>query len=128
MSYSFSKKSEANLTQCSADLQTLFRTVIKHRDCSIICGQRGEMEQNAAYDLGHSKLRFPKSKHNKTPSLAVDVIPYPFAGWSDIKQFREFGNFVLGVAAMLKSYGAIESDITWGGNWTSFRDYPHYQI
>jgi len=126
--YKFSKRSEKNLTEAHQDLQTLFRTIIKYRDCSIICGHRGEMEQNAAFDRGNSKLRYPKSKHNKMPSLAVDVIPYPFNGWNDIDQFKEFGNFVKGIAVMLKAYGAIENDITWGGDWKSFRDYPHFQI
>ncbi len=85
------------------------------------------MEQNAAYDRGHSKLRYPKSKHNKMPSLAVDVIPYPFKGWSNIDQFKEFSNFVKGIAVMLKAYGAIENDIEYGGDW-NWKDYPHWQI
>lgn len=125
--YKYSARSEKNLTEAHQDLQTLFRTVIKYRDCSIICGHRGEMEQNAAYDRGHSKLRYPKSKHNKMPSLAVDVIPYPFKGWSNIDQFKEFSNFVKGIAVMLKAYGAIENDIEYGGDW-NWKDYPHWQI
>ena len=127
MSYKYSQRSLDNLSEAHQDLQTVFNYVIKYRDCSIICGQRGEEEQNTAFDRGHSKLRYPKSKHNKQPSLAVDVIPYPFGGWHDVDQFREFGNFVLGVSVMLKSYGAIENEITWGGNW-NWKDYPHYQI
>ena len=125
--YKFSKRSLDNLAQSHQDLQTVFNYVIKYRDCSVICGHRGELEQNAAYALGNSKLKYPRSKHNKTPSLAVDVLPYPFKGWKDINQFIEFGNFVLGVAEMLKAYGAIEHDIEWGGLW-NWKDYPHYQI
>lgn len=126
--YSYSDRSKDNLVQCHQDLQTLFNYVIKHRDCSIICGHRGEMDQNAAFDLGHSKLRHPKSKHNKLPSLAVDVLPFPFKGWKDIEQFIIFSNFVKGVAVMLKAYGTIENDIEYGGDWKTFKDYPHWQI
>ncbi len=128
MSYSYSKRSEENLVQCHQDLQVVFREVIKHRDCSIICGHRDEADQNAAFDRGHSQLKYPRSKHNKTPSLGIDVIPYPFSGWRDTVAFKEFGNFVLGIATMLKSYGAIENELTWGGNWKTFRDLPHYQL
>ena len=125
--YYFSDKSKERLSTTHQDLQTLFNYVIKGRDCSIICGVRGEAEQNEAYRKGNSKLQYPFSKHNKKPSLAVDVIPYPFNGWDDHIQFIEFGNYVLGVAEMLKQYGAIEHSIQWGGNW-NFKDYPHYEI
>ena len=57
--------------------------------------------------------------------MAVDVIPYP-ERW-DEKALTEFGNFVKGIAVMLKSYGAIDSEIEWGGDW-QFVDKPHYQI
>ena len=127
MSYQYSGISKKNLSEVHQDLQTLFNYVIKYRDCSIVCGHRGEEEQNRAFDLGHSKLRYPKSKHNKKPSLAVGVIPYPFGGWKDIEGFLELGNFVIGVASMLKAYGAIEHEIEWGGNW-KWKDYPHFQI
>jgi hypothetical protein len=39
----------------------------------------------------------------------------------------EFGNFVKGVATMLKAYGAIDNDITWGGDW-EWSDKPHWEI
>ena len=47
-------------------------------DISLISGQRDEEEQNELVKLGTSKLRYPKSKHNKQPkSYAVDFQPYP---------------------------------------------------
>ena len=75
------------------------------------------------YKDGYNK----KGKHNYNPSLAVDVVPYPI-DWKDIKRFIEFANYVKGVADMLFAYGAIDNRIEWGGNWKSFKDYPHFQI
>jgi len=128
MSYSFSQRSLDNLGQAHQDLQTICNYAIKYVDFTIICGHRGEMEQNAAYDLGNSKLRYPKSKHNKIPSLAFDFIPYPFKGWSDTTDFIRVANFIKGIAVMLKSYGAIESSISYGGDWKNFKDYPHIEL
>jgi peptidoglycan LD-endopeptidase CwlK len=49
------------------------------RDFTVLCGHRGEAEQRAAYRANPptSKLDWPNSKHNQTPSLAVDLAPYP---------------------------------------------------
>ena len=122
----FSKKSSRKLSECHADLQTLFQIVIKHWDCTVTWGHRGEEDQNQAYKDGFSKLKYPDSKHNKRPSFAVDVVPYPTL-YSDRGEMMRFGNFVMGVATMLKQYGAIDHRVTWGGNW-NWKDYPHFQI
>jgi peptidoglycan L-alanyl-D-glutamate endopeptidase CwlK len=130
----FGTRSKTNLGQAHPELQRLFNEVIKHYDCSVICGHRGEEEQNAAYAEGRSKLKFPESKHNKSPSLAVDVVPYfsndPHIRWEDKEKFYEFGGFVQGVAKVLGI------NIRWGGNWDmddelkdqSFFDLPHFEI
>lgn len=125
--YKFSKRSQTNLSQCHVDLQTLFNEVIKCRDCTVLCGYRGEKEQNEAFAEKNSKLKFPHSKHNKQPSLAADVVPYPI-DWMDIRRFKEFGDFVLRKAKQLQQEGKIQSTISWGGNWFTFKDYPHFEI
>lgn len=124
----YSKRSSNNLSQCHPDLQILFETVIKYRDCAAICGHRGKAEQNAAYNAKpkRSELKFPHSKHNKVPSLAADVVPYPIA-WEDISTFKAFGNYVLGVADGLYDIGMIKHRIRWGGNWKTL-DYPHFEL
>ena len=124
---SFSKRSKTNLSQAHPDLQTLFNEVIKERDCSVICGERGEKAQNKAYAEGNSKKRYPDSKHNKKPSLAVDVVPWPL-DWNDIKGFKEFGEYVMRVYERMWGEGKIKSVISWGGHWRTFKDYPHYEI
>ncbi len=116
----------SKLAECHADIQTLFQVVIRYRDCAAIWGYRGKEDQNKAFDDGFSKLRYPKSKHNKRPSMAVDVVPYPTL-YSDKGEMMRFGNFVMGIATMLKEYGAIDHEITWGGYW-NWKDYAHFEI
>src|SRR5687768_11435850 len=73
----FSQASIDKLATCHPDLRVLFNEVIKHFDCTISDGHRGEAAQNKAFDEGKSKLRWPNGNHNKLPSMAVDVYPYP---------------------------------------------------
>lgn len=122
----FGKRSKRNLSQCHEDLQALFNEVIQYVDCSVICGHRGKEAQNEAYYKGFSKVKYPNSKHNKIPSLAADVVPYPI-DWNNEKRFIDFGNFVLNIAQSLWKQGKISNKIEWGGTWT-WKDYPHFQI
>jgi len=125
----FGRRSKKNLSEAHPLLQELFEEAIKHYDCSIIEGNRSQEEQDRLYHAGKSKLKYPQSKHNKTPSLAVDVVPYP-VDWNDTKRFYHFGGLVVGIAA------AMGIDIRWGGNWDgdnefndqSFHDLPHFEL
>ena len=88
MSFKFSERSLKNLAQCHQHLQLIAHEAIKEFDFVVICGHRGEKEQNEAFAKGTSKLRYPHSKHNKTPSLAFDACPYPI-DWERRARFLE---------------------------------------
>lgn len=125
----FGKRSNNNLNTAHPKLQILFREVVKHFDCSVLCGHRGEDEQNAAVEKGYSKVRFPNSKHNSNPSKAVDVVPYP-VDWKDRERMKYFAGVVKGLAI------GMGINIRWGGDWDSdtelkdntFQDLPHFEI
>ena len=126
---SFSQRSINNLQTCHDDLIKLFEEVIRHYDCAVICGHRSKEDQDKAYHEGKSKLRYPLSKHNKMPSLAVDVVPYPIA-WDDLDRFYHFVGFVTGVA---KTLGInIRSGLDWDGDLNfkdqNFLDAPHFEL
>lgn len=127
--FKFGKTSSERLVTCSYDLQILFRTVIIHRDCSILCGHRNEFDQNVAYKNGDSNLIFPYSKHNAIPSLAVDVAPYPI-DWQDLHRFCEFAGYVNCIADQMRI------KIRWGGDWDGdtattdqkLMDFVHFEL
>mgnify|MGYP001018327908 CR=1 FL=1 len=133
----FSETSKLKLTTCHSDLQKLFNHVILERDCTIICGHRGEAEQNKAFSEGKSQKQFPGSKHNYTPSLAVDVAPYEKTGidWGKL-QNAEFAGYVRGVADQLYRIGTIKHRIRCGADWdgdydvddTKFWDSCHFEL
>ena len=126
---SFGKKSQERLNTCDPRLVELFEIVVEDFDCSVLEGYREKEAQNRAFDEGKSKLRFPEGNHNKYPSLAVDVAPYPI-DWEDRDRFHYFAGFVKGVASQLGL------DIRWGGDWDSdtqtkdnnFDDLPHFEV
>ena len=125
----FGRKSKERLASCDPMLQKLFNEVIKHVDCSVLEGHRGEERQNKFYDEGKSKVRYPNGRHNANPSLAVDVMPYPVDS-EDRERQTLFAGFVLGIAR------GLGITIRWGGDWdmdfdvqdNKFDDFPHFEI
>ena len=136
--YKFSKRSRDNLSTASTNLQKLFNEVIKEVDCTVICGHRSPEEQFELFKKGRENKNFKwvvvdkskvvtnidgrakKSNHNYLPSRAVDVVPYPL-DWNDIAAFKKLGEVVKRKA---KELGI---KISWGGDWQTLKDYPHYE-
>ena len=133
----FSQSSASKLAGCHRDLQTLFNHIILERDCTVVCGFRDEEAQNKAFSEGNSQKKWPDSKHNTQPSLAVDVAPYEVSGidWGKL-QSAEFAGYVLGVADQLLRIGSISHRIRRGIDWdcdfdvddTKFWDACHFEI
>ena len=143
----FSKSSLSKLRTTHIDLQTLFQVVVKYFDCTITYGIRSTEEQQRLYAKGRTVPGqivtykdgvIKKSKHQE--GLAVDVAVYyknpPHYRWDDKEGMYHFAGQVLGIAAILKEQGLIDSDIRWGGNWDgddelhdqTFYDLIHFEI
>lgn len=155
---SYSQASTAKLATVCPELQDTFNTVIQHWDHTIFYGHRGQEEQNKAVADGKSTKPFPSSKHNQTPSDAVDAGPFypevPAGGidWrtdaelmtaarrgdfevvktilENIKRWHGFIGFVRGVGAA-KGY-KIRSGGDWSGdhrfNDQKLIDLPHFEM
>ncbi len=125
----FSPLSTTQLNSCHPDLVRLFTEVTKYADCTVLCGHRGQAEQDEAVRTGHSKTPWPRSKHNTEPSMAVDVVPFPI-DWKDRTGMAHFAGFVQGVAA------GLGIRVRWGGDWNgnfnlkdeNFFDLPHFEL
>ena len=125
----FGKRSKNALSSCDERLIKVFDEVIKTVDCSVLEGHRGQSKQDKFYEEGKSKVKYPSGRHNKLPSMAVDVVTYPI-DWNDRERFHLFAGFVLGIA---KSMGI---NLRWGGDWNQnwfvddnkFDDFPHFEL
>ena len=125
----FGRKSKENLNTCDSRLQKIFNEVIKHVDCSVLEGHRSKDRQNKLYEEGKTKVKYPNGRHNRQPSSAVDVTPYP-VDWKDRERQTLFAGFVIGVASQMGI------NLRWGGDWDQdfqvvdnrFDDFPHFEL
>ena len=126
----FGRTSRDRLYGCHVQIQQLMERVVEDYDCTILTGQRGQDEQDQAFDQGRSKLRFPYGKHNGNPSLAVDVAPWPI-DWDNTKRFCHFAGYVQGIA------NEMGIPVRWGGDWDrnfkdiaeqNFNDLVHFEL
>ena len=126
----FSKISQNRLATCHPRLQDLMNRVVRRLDIAIVCGHRNEREQNEAYAKGASKLRYPKSKHNSLPSLAVDVAFWDGVKLSwDAKQASFLAGYILAVADEMGMEIRLGADWDRDRNITDekFVDLPHVE-
>ena len=108
------------LKTCNPQLARLVITISLLVPLRVVECHRNKADQNKAYKQKKSKAPWPHSKHNQTPSLAVDIIPARFG-------YRSVAAFYM-VADLMKSIGAANNmKIIWGGDW-KMRDYSHFEI
>lgn len=123
---SFGKRSIDNLSTCHAKLQQIMLEAIKVYDFSVICGYRGQEAQDKAFNDGYSKVKYPDGDHNKTPSDAVDCMPWFKDGkhirWDDKVSMSHLAGIIKGIAY------ARGIKIGWGGDYRNFSDSPHYYL
>lgn len=123
--YKFSSKSLERLNTCHPDIQRVFHRVMSYQemDFSILEGQRTDERQYIIFAEGKSQLDgvINKSRHQSTPSEAVDVAPYPI-NWESLPEFYKLATLIF--RACLDECVKLE----WGGHWNSFKDYPHWQM
>ena len=125
----FGKSSKKRLSTCDSKLQEIFNEVIKHVDCSVLEGHREKDRQNKLFEDGKTKVKYPDGRHNRQPSSAVDVTPYP-VDWKDRERQTLFAGFVIGVASQMGI------NLRWGGDWDQdfqvvdnrFDDFPHFEL
>ena len=67
----FGTKSLEKLSTCHPDLKLLFEVDVREFDCTVLCGQRNEVEQNESIRNKRTNVRWPDGKHNSTPSDGI---------------------------------------------------------
>lgn len=140
----FGEKSTKRLNTCHIDMKTICNEVIKYIDFSILEGERTLEKQQEYYNAGKSKLDGidKKSKHQSSPSLAIDIMPYrkgtnAFDGDNKSKaRFYLLAGYMFMCSEYLYEKGDIQHKLRWGGDWDSdkdfkdqsFDDLPHFEL
>lgn len=124
-----SKRSLDKLETCDAQLQLVCSRVIENYDFTVLEGHRSNERQDELFHQGKSKVRAGGSKHNASPSQAVDIAPYPI-DWEDTNRFYLLAGF------MFQAASELGVKLRWGGDWNrnwdhkdqSFFDLPHFEL
>lgn len=142
--YKFGKRSQSRLDTCHPDIQKILNELIKIYDISILEGTRSNERQAELYALGRSQLDGvnKKSKHQSSPSTAVDIMPYKkgtnaFSGnEKDKARFYFMMGMVKAISTRLLYEGEITHKVRFGLDWDSddifddqnFDDLPHFEL
>ena len=135
---SFGQKSKDKLATAHPKLQLIMNEAIKVTDFTVLYGNRSVEEQFELFKKGRELQsdgtwkkvgstvtnldgKTKKSNHNYSPSHAVDIAPYPI-DWNDIGRFKALAEVVKKCAKNLNI------KIVYGGDWVSFKDYPHFEL
>jgi peptidoglycan L-alanyl-D-glutamate endopeptidase CwlK len=131
--FEFNRSSLDCLATVNPDLQKVLMELAIHEEFRVICGHRGEMEQNQLHQAGKSKLPWPVSRHNSLPSLAVDLVPFGVRetiNWNDLGRFIFFAGQVVLMGKLLGI--PIRSGCDWNMDRRHtderFRDLGHFEL
>ncbi|WP_151708791.1 M15 family metallopeptidase [Acinetobacter brisouii] len=144
MSYNLSQSSLGKLTGVDANLQKVIKRAIEltEQDFMVLQGMRTREECSINYGKGRTAqectakgvpaqyaqpnlakvtwLRDPYgSKH--TQGKAVDIVPYPL-DWNDLSKYQKIAT------AMKRAASELNVKVTWGGDWATSKDYPHFEV
>ena len=114
----FSERSKQHLEEIHIDLYEVvfLARLLSEVPFEITDGLRTIEEQRDYFNNGFSKTM--RSKH--LDGLAVDVVPIPVT-W-------EPEAFYPIAEAMFKAADILDTPIVWGGDWRTFKDYPHFEL
>ena len=124
--YSLSKQSHRKLQECHRDIYVVIMELLKTFNIIVLTGFRNQKEQDEKYFTGKSKVRFPHSKHNKVPSMAVDIAPYPI-DWGEHEKpsdnIKALGRFYYMAGKMNEIARNKGITLRWGGDWDGDNDF-----
>jgi len=114
----FSERSKQHLEEIHIDLYEVvfLARLLSEVPFEITDGLRTIEEQRDYFNNGFSKTM--RSKH--LDGLAVDVVPTPVS-W-------EPEAFLPIAEAMKQAADILDTPIVWGGDWRTFKDYPHFEL
>ena len=128
MAYRLSQRSEKALIGVHPDLVACVRRALEltTQDFTVVEGLRALERQRELVAKGASKTL--KSRHLKQADgygHAVDLYPYYSRS---VQVDAPFSRFRAIADAMKQAAAELGVVITWGGDWKSFVDSPHYQL
>ena len=119
--YSFSQRSNDRLKGVHPKLVQVMQEAIKESplDFSITEGVRSVDRQKELFESGKSQTM--RSRHISGHAVDIAVLVDGKITW-DFSKYQIVADHIKTVAK------SLNIPIEWGGNWTSFKDGPHFQL
>lgn len=123
----FSERSKKNLQGVHDRLVAVVQRALQTSevDFTVIEGLRTIERQKQLVASGASKTMNSYHLAGKQGGKAVDLYPF-YDGKVQVNAPPAYWRMI--AAAMKQAAGELGVTITWGGDWKSFVDMPHYQI
>lgn len=137
--FKLSARSASHLAGCDSRLQQIVALALSWgvMDFSVIEGHRTLARQRELFIDGKSEHDGAKSqsKHNLSPSLAVDLLPYP-ATVNGVNVWNDRQRFCVLAGLMHAAAAELGHRLRWGGDWDgdgnaadqTFHDLPHFEL
>lgn len=136
--FKLSKNSKKNLKGVDKDIVTLIGRVLTKSDHDFGIpqngGKRTPQEQNNLFHIKPSVTQldgFNKISYHQSGN-AVDIFVYDEHGacWACKHKYKEIADLMKSEFKLMKEEGLFENhtEIRWGGDWTRFKDEPHFEI
>jgi len=135
----FSDSDKVKLDTGDPRIQLICNEAIKTIAFKVLECHRGREAQHAAFLNGTSQLDWPNGKHNKLPSIAIDVAPLYFEqgariDWKDIPAFARLMGHLERIA--IANGIPVRLGMDWDGDWrtsgydpnSKFLDAPHLEL
>ncbi|ASW73938.1 hypothetical protein IQ37_18730 [Chryseobacterium piperi] len=141
MKYRLGARSLRNLEGVHPNLQKIIKTAISDSpvDFTVVEGLRTTARQQALFAQGRTQpgprvtnvdgIR-RRSNHQAKPDgfgHAVDIYPY-FLGQVQVNHKDTIKNLRLIAGHIKKVARSLNLEISWGGDWRSFYDPPHFEL
>lgn len=127
----FDSRSEANIISLVPKAQIQARRFLKtardnNKDVRILSGTRTYAEQDTLYGQGRNGRPGPKvtnakggqSNHNFGIAWDIGLFDKKGSYITNDAEYKLFADIILPAMSTLE----------WGGNWKTFKDFPHYQL
>jgi peptidoglycan LD-endopeptidase CwlK len=129
MTYTLDPRGEKNLQGVHPDLIKVVRAAIETTKIpfTVTEGVRTLEREKELIKKGFSSLKDPtRCRHVPSGGVshAVDLVPLENGqpSWAHVPSFFKIAD------AMKAAANDLKVPVEWGGNWKSFRDYPHWQL
>jgi peptidoglycan LD-endopeptidase CwlK len=92
----------------------------------IVSGHRDRAAQDDCVRRKTSKVIWPNSPHNASPSLAMDIQGMRNGALVQGKEAEDICKQIAEIVLKIATDKGIS--ITWGGNFKNFKDLPHWEL